>query len=149
MKRVALVLSIAACASHEAPQATVVELPTASASPVATLSIALPQKFDAPPHRSAHAWMPPTPRQPPDVIQARECFKRGVQQYDAGNYAQSVIEFETAYSYSPHEAVLYNIAAAHEHSGRKPEALDVYGRFADTHPPNEAQVREKIEALRK
>jgi tetratricopeptide (TPR) repeat protein len=83
------------------------------------------------------------------VTQARQYFMLGVQEYDAGNFAQAESEFETAYSYSAHAAVLFNIAAALEHAGRIEEALDVYERYADTRPPNESIIRKKIEALRK
>ena len=142
-------LLFAGCASQASPKTSSVELPQQLPAPVATVSVALPQSHALPPRHSAHEWKPPTPKNPPDVTQARQYFMRGVQAYSAGDYAQAELEFETAYSYSPHEAVLFNIAASLEHSNRTEEAIDVYERYADTHPSNESDARKKIEALRK
>ncbi len=147
MRAATLAIVLVACA-HEAPQSSV-ELPQQLPTPVATVSIALPQKHDPTPPISAHKWTPPQPKDPPDVTQARQYFMRGVQEYDAGNFAQADVEFETAYSYSAHDAVLFNIATSLEHAGRIEEAIDVYERYADTHSPNESVIRKKIEALRK
>lgn len=144
MKIARVVLAVLASCTHAQPQTSSVELPQQlpTTPPVATV-------HEPPPTLSAHHWKPPTPKNPPDVTQARQAFMRGVQAYSAGSYAQAVTEFETAYSYSPHEAVLYNIAAALEHVNRVDEAVDVYEMFADSHPPNETEVRKKIDALRK
>jgi tetratricopeptide (TPR) repeat protein len=142
-------LVVAACGASAPSPSSSVELPRQLPSPVASVSIALPQKYDPPPALSEHAWKPPTPKDPPDVGQARQYFMHGVKAYDAGAFAQAEMDFETAYSYSPHDAVLLNIATALEHIGHTPEALDVYERYANTHPANESVIRKKIEALRK
>ena len=148
MNRSLVLALVLACGGSEPPRETVVTLPARAApSPVATLSIALPQTGHAP-----HAgWRPPAPIDPPDVAAARRHFASGVDAYDVADYARALKEFETAYAYSPRDALLYNIGTVLERLGRRDDAIAAYRRYLKTlaDPARAAVVRTKIDALRK
>jgi tetratricopeptide (TPR) repeat protein len=140
-----------ACGGGSHAKVAAVTLPERTpAAPAATLTIALPQASAPRAAPSAFsAWQPP-PKNPPDVNQARAHFAQGIRAYAAGAFAQALTELETAYSYSPHPAVLYNIAVVLEKVGRPDAALDVYERYQKTGLPaaRAAEVQRKIDQLR-
>jgi hypothetical protein len=81
--------------------------------------------------------------QPSDAI-ARAHFEAGSSDFETGDYAAAVREFERAYELSPHPPLLYNLYAAHERLGHLPEAasyLEKYLRSAE-----EVENRDALEA---
>lgn len=145
--RTALVALLPACSAHETPKT--VTLRESEAAPTEIAAVALPQTHAAPSPRRAR-WTPPPPKSPPDRAEARLHFVDGVRAWSASDYALALSEFETAYAYSAHPAVLYNIAMALERVGREAEALDVFERYAASPDARRAdEVRQRIAELRR
>lgn len=71
-------------------------------------------------------------KKPPLTASQREAdglFKRGVQLYDEGKFADALAAFEEAYALAPHPLVLKNIAATHRELSHYAEAVRTFRRF--------------------
>ncbi len=60
---------------------------------------------------------------------ARAYFMLGRSHYDAGEYAESVEQFEQAYALSPQPRLLYNLYQAHHRLGQLAPAIDYLERY--------------------
>jgi tetratricopeptide (TPR) repeat protein len=63
--------------------------------------------------------------------QAAERFRRGIQLFDAGDFAPALVEFERAYELSPHYRVLENIGVVNIRLGRYADAARALQRYLD------------------
>ena len=95
---------------------------------------------------STAAWS--QSRDPQEI--AREHYQRGKQLYDAGNYAESLIEFQAAYDTKPHPIVLKSISECKVQLGDVPGAIELLNRFLDD-PTSQGkeEVHTRIEELKK
>src|SRR4051794_1081194 len=92
---------------------------------------------------SAHAQTPPDA-----TLQARAHFQAGLARAEQGNLSAALVEFEAAYTISPHFSVLYNIGQARSTLGRPVEAVAAFERYlADGGQQITPSRRQEVEAL--
>jgi len=86
----------------------------------------------------------------PDDSAAREYFERGRSAFEEADYESSLVYFRHAYGLSGRSQLQYNIGVAADRLQREEEALDAFEQYLrDTeNPVREAEVRERIHALR-
>jgi hypothetical protein len=92
-----------------------------------------------------------SPARADDAASAREHYERGTKYYDIGKYDDAIREFEAAYEAKSDPAIIYNLAQAHRLAGHNQEALQLYRNYLRyvPHPPNRADIDERIRALEK
>lgn len=92
-----------------------------------------------------------TPARADNATAAREHYERGTKFYDIGRYDDAIREFEAAYEAKSDPAILYNLAQAHRLAGHNQEALQLYRNYLRyvPHPPNRADIDERIRTLEK
>lgn len=73
----------------------------------------------------AHAQQDPKARR----AEASRHFKLGVRLYAEGKYDEALIEFQRAYTLSPHPSVLYNIAASHRELSHYADSIEFFEQF--------------------
>lgn len=64
-----------------------------------------------------------------DQSEIAAIYRKGKTAYDLGNFQEAIEHFKEAYSRSPHEAYLYNIAQAYRQDGDCRNALFFYKRY--------------------
>ncbi len=95
--------------------------------------------------------MPASAQPIADDAAAREYFNAGRAAFDQADYESALTYFRHAYRTSGREALLYNIGIAADRLQRDKEALEAFEQYLDRaeKPPREAEVRTRIEALKK
>jgi tetratricopeptide (TPR) repeat protein len=86
-----------------------------------------------------------------DDTAARQYFERGREAFEQADYESSLVYFQHAYRLSGRGELQYNIGVAADRLQREEEALEAFELYlSDTEKPErEAEVRERINALRK
>lgn len=94
------------------------------------------------------AW-PSSGAEPGGRTEAGPHFQRGAQAYAIGHFDEAIAEFETAYKLDPAPILLFNIAQANRHLGRKERALFFYRRYLEQAPaaPNRADAQRHVTEL--
>ncbi len=82
--------------------------------------------------------------------EAREYFEKARVAFDVADYERSLVYFRHAYRLSQRSELQYNIGVAADRLQREDEALEAFEEYleATEQPEREAEVRERIEALR-
>ena len=95
--------------------------------------------------------VPASAQQTTDDAAAREYFKAGRAAFDQSDYESALVYFRHAYRTSGRGALLYNIGVAADRLQREQEALEAFEKYLEEtdKPAREAEVRTRIEALRK
>jgi hypothetical protein len=80
-------------------------------------------------------------------------FRKGLDLANSERFSEAASAFDEAYRTSPHFAVLYNAAQAHQRAGHLAKALEAFQRYLDeggpSVPPKRAsEVREQVGRLR-
>jgi tetratricopeptide (TPR) repeat protein len=85
-----------------------------------------------------------------DDAAGREYFERGRSAFEEADYESSLVYFRHAYGLSGRSQLQYNIGVAADRLQREDEALEAFEQYLrDTeNPVREAEVRERINALR-
>lgn len=65
---------------------------------------------------------------------ARVLFELGTQHYEAGDFAEALPKYESAFELSGRSLLLYNIAVCHDRLDHKSDAAEYYERFATAVP---------------
>jgi tetratricopeptide (TPR) repeat protein len=97
------------------------------------------------------SWAAPVRGQEtPDDAAAREYFERGRTAFDQADYEGALVYFRHAYRLSRRSELQYNIGVAADRLQRDEEALEAFERYLEEseNPEREAEVRERIHALR-
>ncbi len=83
-------------------------------------------------------------------VTAREYFEKGRVAFEAADYERALVYFRHAYRLSQRSELQYNIGVAADRLQREDEALEAFERYLEAaeQPEREAEVRERIEALR-
>ena len=86
----------------------------------------------------------------PNDMAGREYFERGRAAFEEADYESALVYFEHAYRLSRRGELQYNIGVACDRLQREEEALEAFERYLETtpKPTREAEVRERMEALR-
>ena len=86
---------------------------------------------------------PPDAPQETDHEKAVAHYNQGEAFFKAGTYDKAVEEYEKAYALVPRAGLLFNIALAHEKSGKRDKAIEAFDRYllAD---PNAARKNEAL-----
>jgi tetratricopeptide (TPR) repeat protein len=94
--------------------------------------------------------VPALAQRTPDDAAAREYFERGRSAFEEADYESSLVYFRHAYGLSGRSQLQYNIGVAADRLQREEEALEAFEQYLrDTeNPVREAEVRERIHALR-
>jgi len=94
------------------------------------------------------AW-PSLAAEPGGRSEAGPHFQRGAQAYAIGHFDEAITEFESAYKLDPAPILLFNIAQANRHLGRKERALFFYRRYLEQAPaaPNRADAQRHVTEL--
>jgi len=81
--------------------------------------------------------------------EAEPHFQRGAQAYALGHFDEAIAAFESAYKLDPAPILLFNIAQANRHLGRKERALFFYRRYLEQAPaaPNRADAQRHVTEL--
>jgi tetratricopeptide (TPR) repeat protein len=89
-------------------------------------------------------------QEPEGDAQGRAYFERGRAAFENADYERALVYFRHAYRLSGRPELQYNIGVAADRLQREDEALEAFERYlADAQsPPREAEVRERIGALR-
>lgn len=93
---------------------------------------------------------PAAAQQTPDDAAAREYFERGRSAFEQADYESALVYFQHAYRLSRRSELQYNIGVAADRLQREEEALNAFERYVEEteSPAREAEVRERISALR-
>jgi tetratricopeptide (TPR) repeat protein len=85
-----------------------------------------------------------------DDTAAREYFEKGRAAFEAADYEHALIYFRHAYRLSERPELQYNIGVAADRLQREDEALEAFEQYLQLteQPRREAEVRERIDALR-
>ena len=85
-----------------------------------------------------------------DDAGAREYFEKGRVAFEGADYERALVYFRHAYRLSQRSELQYNIGVAADRLQREDEALAAFEHYleATEEPSREAEVRERIEALR-
>jgi len=85
-----------------------------------------------------------------DDAAAREYFERGRSAFEQADYEAALVYFRHAYRLSHRAELQYNIGVAADRLQREDEALEAFEHYLEEtdHAAREAEVRERIEALR-
>ena len=78
---------------------------------------------------------------------AKRHFRTGMALIASGENLAGIAELEVAYEILPHPNVLFNIGRAYLDGGMAEQSLDYFRRYADSHPPDEADVLVLIESV--
>ncbi len=94
----------------------------------------------------------PPPAPPPEsdaLVQARACFERGRDAFQAARFDDAIREFKAAQALQPSPLLDYNIGLAHEQLGHPRTAIKFLRRYLQGAPdaPNRADVEIRIHAL--
>jgi len=83
-------------------------------------------------------------------ITARDYFEKGRVAFDGADYERALVYFRHAYRLSQRPELQYNIGVAADRLQREDEALKAFEQYleATEQPEREAEVRERIDALR-
>jgi tetratricopeptide (TPR) repeat protein len=94
--------------------------------------------------------LPSRAQETADDAAAREYFERGRSAFDQADYEGALVYFRHAYRLSRRSELQYNIGVAADRLQREEEALEAFERFLaeSESPEREAEVRERIDALR-
>ncbi|MGB8329395.1 MAG: hypothetical protein WCE62_04650 [Polyangiales bacterium] len=86
-----------------------------------------------------------------DDAAAREYFERGRVSFEQADYEAALVYFRHAYRLSRRAELQYNIGVAADRLQREEEALEAFEHYLEEtdHPAREAEVRERIDALRR
>ena len=86
----------------------------------------------------------------PNDAAGREYFERGRAAFDEADYETALVYFRHAYRLSRRGELQYNIGVACDRLQREEEALEAFEHYleATVDPTREAEVRERIDALR-
>lgn len=86
----------------------------------------------------------------PDTEVAQRHFRLGSELYGQEKYLEAIEQFERARQAKPVPAFEFNIARSYDRLGRWSDAIASYERYLTSagHPPDEADVRARIELLR-
>jgi tetratricopeptide (TPR) repeat protein len=91
----------------------------------------------------------PAARAQLDVEAAKAHYAAGSADFDAGRYADALVEFEKAYRLSGRGALLYNIGVCHERLGHAQLAIDSFQRYlAVAEDADRPSVESRIARLR-
>ena len=90
-------------------------------------------------------------QEPADDAAAREYFERGRASFERADYEAALVYFRHAYRLSRRGELQYNIGVAADRLQREDEALEAFEHYLEEtdNPAREAEVRERIGALRK
>jgi|GEM_PF-5883985 len=90
------------------------------------------------------------PRSPADAAsdEARTHFRAGQILYEAGRYQDAIVEFQAAYTAKHLAAFDFNIARCEERLQHYELAIAAYERFLASSPPDEAEIRSKLDELK-
>lgn len=85
-----------------------------------------------------------------DDAAAREYFERGRSAFEQADYEAALVYFRHAYRLSERGELQYNIGVAADRLQREDEALEAFEHYLEKtkNPEREAEVRERIQALR-
>jgi tetratricopeptide (TPR) repeat protein len=86
-----------------------------------------------------------------DDAAAREYFERGRSAFERADYEAALVYFRHAYRLSRRGELQYNIGVAADRLQREEEALEAFQHYLEEtkNPTREAEVRERIAALRR
>ncbi|MDH3200226.1 MAG: hypothetical protein OEM15_04970 [Myxococcales bacterium] len=89
-------------------------------------------------------------QEPEDDTAAREYFEKGRVAFDGADYERALVYFRHAYRLSQRSELQYNIGVAADRLQREDEALEAFEQYlaASEEPEREAEVRERVNALR-
>lgn len=81
---------------------------------------------------------------------ARAHFRTGMQYYALNRFGEAAVEFERVYEFTGQNALLYNIARAHDLAGNFARASETYDRYlvSSSADPSSQVDRAEIERLR-
>jgi hypothetical protein len=98
---------------------------------------------------SCAALSRPAAAEPGGRSEAEPHFQRGAQAYALGHFEEAIAAFESAYKLDPAPILLFNIAQANRHLGRKERALFFYRRYLEQAPaaPNRADAQRHVAEL--
>lgn len=83
-----------------------------------------------------------------DLSRARDLFRRGTEDADAGRWADALAAFEEAYRLSGVAAALFNAATTLRSLGRYRDARDAFDQLLREHPDLAGEMAETAPALR-
>lgn len=86
----------------------------------------------------------------PNDVAARQYFENGRAAFERADYERALVYFRHAYRLSERPELQYNIGVAADRLQREDEALEAFVQYLEdtNEPAREAEVRERIEALR-
>jgi tetratricopeptide (TPR) repeat protein len=81
---------------------------------------------------------------------ARQYFENGREAFESADYERALVYFRHAYRLSQRPELQYNVGVAADRLQREDEALEAFEQYLEDtkQPEREAEVRERIEALR-
>jgi len=88
------------------------------------------------------------PARADERAEARRHFREGMDLIHDGKYDEGIRELTEAYRIVPHPAVLYNIGRAYFAAGQYDRAIEALQSYADTDPPDRADVVRVLEVAR-
>jgi outer membrane receptor protein involved in Fe transport len=97
---------------------------------------------------AAVALVAPTPAHADARTDARRYFNRGMAAIDEGRFRDGVELLLQAYAIRPHPNVLFNVARAFASLNDVDNALDYFGRYLDSQPPDAAEIERVMGELR-
>jgi len=99
---------------------------------------------------SVTGTVPVAAQETADDAAAREYFERGRSAFEQADYEGALVYFRHAYRLSGRGELQYNIGVAADRLQREDEALEAFEHYLEEtgQPEREAEVRERIDALR-
>jgi tetratricopeptide (TPR) repeat protein len=91
------------------------------------------------------------PARADNLKEAKAHFKEGSALYQSGDFEGAIVEFDTAYRFSPIPDILFNIAQAYRMRGKKAQAHKYYSRYLESKPKGTLadEAREHVVTLTK